>query len=491
MVGAKEQPMQTIQPVILSGGSGTRLWPLSRRLYPKQFMELRGGSLFGQAVARAAALPGSAAPVIICNEEQRFLAAAILQEEGRKNGGRPLDGTPILLEPVGRNTAPAIALGALAAREAGAAGGAVDPLLLVLSSDHIISPQEAFAEAVASAARGAESGRLVVFGVQPMRPETGFGYIKRGEALFPGVFALDRFVEKPDADKAKAMLDEGGYVWNSGMFMFRASVFLEELARYAPELHTACLGIWESRRPDLDFVRFSSEAFAVCPSESIDYAVMEHTQKACVTSLAAAWSDMGSWEAFYDSGAKDADGNVESGDVVQLDSKNCYLYSSNRLIAALGLDGVSVVETADAVLVMPRDRCQDVKPLLEELKKRGRSETDTHVKVYRQWGSYEALVLGERFQVKRIIVNPGGILSLQMHHHRAEHWVVVRGTAKISVGEKELVLKEDESTYIPLGVRHRLENPGRIPLEIIEIQTGSYLGEDDIVRFEDTYGRVE
>ena len=483
--------MYTLQPIILSGGSGTRLWPLSRRLYPKQFMDLQGSTLFGQAVVRAAALPGSLAPIVICNEEQRSLAAAIMQQEASQAGGmtgaqEALVEGRILLEPAGRNTAPAIALGALAALEARPEG---DPVLLALSSDHIITPQEGFVETVALAAAGADSGRLVVFGVQPTHPETGFGYIKQGEELFRGVFAVDRFVEKPDSSTASVMLDIGGYVWNSGMFMFRASVFLDELARYAPEVHTACLAIWQSRKADLDFMRFSPEAFAACPSVSIDYAVMERTQKACVTPLLATWNDMGSWEAFYGSSDRDENGNAQTGDVIELESRNCYLHSSHRLVAAIGLDGISVVETADAVLVMPRERSQDVKLLLEEMKKRERPEMDTHLKVYRPWGSYETLVLGEGFHVKRIIVKPGGILSLQMHHHRAEHWVVVRGTAKITVDEKELVLKRDESTYIPLGVRHRLENPGCTPLEIIEIQTGSYLGEDDIVRFEDTYGR--
>ena len=484
--------MQTLQPIILSGGSGTRLWPMSRRLYPKQFMDLQGSTLFGQAAVRAAALPGSVAPVVICNEEHRFLAAAILQQEGRTGGQGKLAKARILLEPSGRNTAPAIALGALAAaalQQEARPEGETDPLLLVLSSDHIINPQEGFAEAVQLAAAGADSGRLVVFGVQPTHPETGFGYIKQGGELFRGVFAVNRFVEKPDSRSANAMLDEGGYVWNSGMFMFRASAFLEELSRYAPEVYEACLSIWQSRKADMDFMRFSPEAFEACPSVSVDYAVMERTQKACVTPLSATWSDMGSWEAFYGSSNRDKNGNAQTGDVIQLESRNCYLHSSHRLVAAIGLDGISVVETADAVLVMPRERCQDVKLLLEELKKRERPETDTHVRAYRPWGSYETLVLGERFQVKRIIVKPGGILSLQMHHHRAEHWVVVRGIAKIIVGERELVLKEDESTYIPLSVQHRLENPGCIPLEIIEIQTGSYLGEDDIVRFEDTYGR--
>jgi mannose-1-phosphate guanylyltransferase/mannose-6-phosphate isomerase len=442
-------------------------------------MDLQGSTLFGQAVVRAAALPGSLAPIVICNEEQRFLAAAVMQQETLAEGR-------ILLEPEGRNTAPAIALGALAALEA---RPEADPVLLVLSSDHIITPQEGFAETVVLAAAGGDSGRLVVFGVQPTHPETGFGYIKQGGELFQGVFAVGRFVEKPDSRTASAMLDEGGYVWNSGMFMFRASVFLDELARYAPEIHAACLAIWQSRKADLDFMRFSPEAFAACPSVSIDYAVMERTEKACVTPLLATWNDMGSWEAFYGSSDRDENGNARTGDVIELESKNCYLHSNHRLVAAIGLDGISVVETADAVLVMPRERSQDVKLLLEEMKKQERPEIDTHLKVYRPWGSYETLDLGERFHVKRIIVRPDGILSLQKHHHRAEHWVVVRGTAKITVGEKELTLREDESTYIPLGVKHRLENPGCIPLEIIEIQTGSYLGEDDIVRFEDTYGR--
>ena len=487
MVKPKEFSMSIIQPVILSGGSGTRLWPMSRRLYPKQFMDIEGGTLFGQAVTRAAALPDTLPPVVICNEEQRFLAAAILQSESRVKGGKALAEATILLEPEGRNTAPAIALGALAAREGRT--GDEEPLLLVLSSDHIIAPQTAFAEAVSMAAAGAATGRLVVFGVIPSHAETGFGYIKQGRELLPGVYEVDRFVEKPGLQAAEAMLAEGGYAWNSGMFMFRPSAFLEELQRFAPDVHAACLAIWESGKRDLDFVRFSPGAFEACPSVSIDYAVMEHTQKACVTPLTASWNDMGSWEAFYASADKDADGNARTGDVIQLDSRDCYLHSSHRLVAAIGLEGIDVVETADAVLVMPRERCQDVKLLLDELKQKDRPETDIHVKVYRPWGAYEALVLGERFQVKRLIVNPGGVLSLQMHHHRAEHWVVVRGTAKITLGDKELVLKEDQSTYIPLGIRHRLENPGRIPLEIIEIQTGSYLGEDDIVRFEDTYGR--
>lgn len=476
--------MQTILPVILSGGSGTRLWPLSRGLYPKQFMDMGDDTLFARTVSRALRLPDAKAPVVVCNEEHRFLAAAILQELSHRPGLEAAAGSSILLEPSGRNTAPAIALAAMHAMEKGD-----DPLLLVLSSDHRINPESAFADAVDIAVTGAKAGYLAVFGVTPDHPETGYGYIKEGRELMPGVFAVERFVEKPDAETAAAMLSRGGFSWNSGMFLFHASVFLAELQRYAPETHSACLAIWAGKTRDLDFTRFKAADFAACPSISVDYAVMERTAVACMAHLAAEWNDMGSWESFYKTGSKDSQGNVQHGDVIQLESRNCYLHSSHRLIAALGIEDVSVVETADAVLVLPKARSQDVKLLLGELKRRRRPETDTHLKVYRPWGSYETLVLNERFQVKRIIVKPGAALSLQLHHHRAEHWVVVHGTAKVTVGDEEVILTEDQSSYIPLGTRHRLENPGRIPLEIIEIQTGSYLGEDDIVRFEDTYGR--
>lgn len=478
--------MQTILPVILSGGSGTRLWPLSRGLYPKQFMDMGGEeTLFARTVSRALALPGAKAPVVVCNEKHRFLAAAILQNLSRRPGLGAASGAAILLEPEGRNTAPAIALAALHAMEEGD-----DPLLLVLSSDHLINPESAFADAVSTAVTGAKAGYLAVFGVTPAHPETGYGYIKEGQTLLPGVLAVERFVEKPDAKTAARMLKEGGFFWNSGMFLFHASLFLAELQRYAPETHSACLAIWAGRTRDLDFTRFRAEDFTACPSISVDYAVMERTAKACMAPLTAEWNDMGSWDAFYETGDKDAEGNVRHGDVIQLESRNCYLHSSHRLVAALGIEDVSVVETADAVLVLPKARSQDVRLLLAELKRRNRPETDTHLKVYRPWGSYETLVFDERFQVKRIIVNPGAALSLQLHHHRAEHWVVVHGTARVTVGEREVILTEDQSSYIPLGTRHRLENPGRIPLEIIEIQTGSYLGEDDILRFEDTYGRA-
>ena len=467
--------MVSIQPVILCGGSGTRLWPLSRSLYPKQFMDIGGHTLFGDTVARAQALPGALDPLIVCNEEQRFLAAALLQEQQQRGS--------IVLEPMGRNTAPAIALAAFAANEGGA-----DPYLLVLPSDHVIEPQQAFADAVAEALRCAEQGWLVTFGVVPASPESGYGYIKQGEALANG-FGVARFVEKPDPATAAAMLQEGGYFWNSGMFLFRASRYLEELAVYAPAIHAQCKAAWEGRSADLDFIRIGREAFERSPADSIDYAVMERTSRAAMVPLAAGWSDLGSWEAFHAIADKDADGNACVGDVLVEDSYNCYLHSSGRLVTALGVSNLVLVETPDALLVADRGQVQHVKKLVEHLHKAGRPEKDSHLRVSRPWGSYEVLATGERFQVKRIVVNPGAQLSLQLHHHRAEHWVVVSGTATVTVGDDVRILHEDQSTYIPLGTVHRLENPGRIPLAIVEIQTGSYLGEDDIVRLGDTYGR--
>lgn len=467
--------MESVQPVILCGGSGTRLWPLSRSLYPKQFMDLGGHTLFGDTIARARALPDAAAPLVVCNEEQRFLAAAVLQEYGAQ--------ARIVLEPVGRNTAPAIALAAFAAR-----ADTADPFLLVLPSDHAIEPLPAFAEAVAKALQCAEDGWLVTFGISPTKPETGYGYIKQGKALASG-FSVDRFVEKPDQDTAANMLG-GDYFWNSGMFLFRASRYLEELALHAPEIHVRCKAAWESRSEDQDFLRAGREEFASSPADSIDYAVMERTDKAAVIPLSAHWSDLGSWEAFHAIAAKDDTGNALIGDVLVQDAHDCYLHSSGRLVAALGVSDIVLVETADAVLVADRAQSQHIRKLVEHLRKAGRSEQDTHRRVHRPWGSYEVLVTGERFQAKRIVVKPGAQLSLQLHHHRAEHWVVVSGTARVTVGEEVRILHEDQSTYIPLGTVHRLENPGRIPLAIVEIQTGSYLGEDDIVRLGDTYGRA-
>lgn len=469
--------MAKLCPVILSGGSGTRLWPLSRELHPKQFIPFDGDTLFGKTLERVAALPEATDPVVVCNEQHRFFASGIVREKGMT--------ARIILEPMPRNTAPAIALAAFSAMEDGN-----DPVLLVLPSDHSIEPREVFAAAVATAARGAEGGSLVTFGVPPTRPETGYGYIRQGEPLPWGGRAVARFVEKPDARAAREMFETGGYSWNSGMFLFKASIFLAELGRFAPEMLARVEKTWTTRSRDGKFVRFAEDAFAPIPAESIDYAVMEKTDHAAVVDLPARWNDLGSWSAFYDEAPHDESGNAMIGDVVLKGAENCYVHSSHRLVAAMDVKGVAVVETADAVLVMDRNKSQGVKELLAGLKKDGRPETSTHLTVYRPWGSYQVLARADGFQVKRIIVNPGGVLSSQYHHHRAEHWIVVRGTARITNGEKTLMLGEDESTYISLGAVHRLENPGKMPLELIEVQSGSYLGEDDIVRLEDSYGRA-
>lgn len=481
-----------IRPVILCGGTGTRLWPLSRSLYPKQFMDLGGHTLFRDTLRRVMALQGMLPPLIICNEEQRFLAAAQLQAFSLEQG---LDPGTIILEPEGRNTAPAIAAAAFAAL-AGQVGSGRDcadnegqePLLLVLPSDHALQNRNDFARAVAEAAVCAEQGHLVTFGVRPAGPETGYGWLRRGEALAQG-FKVRRFVEKPCPADARAMLADGGYYWNSGMFLFRASQYLSELARYAPEMHEAVRAAWAQRRTDTDFTRLEAASFAACPADSIDYAVMEKTPLAAMVPLNAGWSDLGSWSSVYEAAPKDDAGNACIGDILAEEVSGSYLHSSGRLIAALGIRDLIIVETGDAVLVADKGHCQDVKKLVARLAAGKRPEKDTHLRVFRPWGWYETLALGERFQVKRIMVNPGASLSLQLHHHRAEHWVVVSGMGEITVGEATVVLHEDQSTYIPLGVRHRLANPGPSPLEIIEVQSGAYLGEDDIVRFEDHYGR--
>ncbi len=481
-----------IRPVILCGGTGTRLWPLSRSLYPKQFMDLGGHTLFRDTLRRVMALQGMLPPLILCNEEQRFLAAAQLQAFSLEQG---LDPGTIILEPEGRNTAPAIAAAAFAAL-AGQVGSGRDcadsegqePLLLVLPSDHALQNRNDFARAVAEAAVCAEQGHLVTFGVRPAGPETGYGWLRRGEALAQG-FKVRRFVEKPCPADARAMLADGGYYWNSGMFLFRASQYLSELARYAPEMHEAVRAAWAQRRTDTDFTRLEAASFAACPADSIDYAVMEKTPLAAMVPLDAGWSDLGSWSSVYEAAPKDDAGNACIGDILAEEVSGSYLHSSGRLIAALGIRDLIIVETGDAVLVADKGRCQDVRKLVARLAAGKRPEKDTHLRVFRPWGWYETLALGERFQVKRIMVNPGASLSLQLHHHRAEHWVVVSGMGEITVGEATVVLHEDQSTYIPLGVRHRLANPGPSPLEIIEVQSGAYLGEDDIVRFEDHYGR--
>lgn len=480
--------MNQLHSVILCGGSGTRLWPLSRSLYPKQFMDLGGHTLFGDTVDRAVSLPKSGAPLVVCNEAHRFYVAAALQQ-------KEIQGT-LLLEPVGRNTAPAIALAAFAALHGASEG--VEPLLLVLPSDHVLSPLSAFSEAVEKARICAEAGYIVTFGITPTGPETGFGYIRQGRALtFEGVsgdgepygFGVEQFIEKPDLPNAEAMLNEGGYLWNSGMFLFRASVYLRELRTYAPTLFTACRTAWDGRNTDRDFIRPEAEAFLASPADSIDYAVMERTQLAAVVPLHADWSDLGSWEAFYEAGVHDASGNVCIGDVLVHNVSDCYVHGTRRLVTVLGVSDLVIVETADSVLVADRSQVQDVKRIVDELKRRGRGEAENHPLVHRPWGSYEQLAQGERFQVKRLIVNPGEQLSLQKHHHRAEHWVVVNGTAEVTVGNEVFLYGENQSTYIPLGTVHRLRNPGIIPLVMIEIQSGAYLGEDDIVRLEDTYGR--
>jgi len=465
-------------PVILSGGAGTRLWPLSRELYPKQLLRLVAErTMLQETVARTEGLPGLAPPIVVCNENHRFMVAEQLRELGTAPQA-------IVLEPQGRNTAPAAAIAALLV-----SGGAdADPVLLVLPADHVITDVPAFQAAVAVGRVAAESGSLVTFGVVPDRTETGYGYIRRDAGPGPA-FSVAKFVEKPDSATARGYVESGEYYWNSGMFMFRASAYLAELGRYAPAMLAACRAALAAAGRDLDFLRLPAQEFASCPSDSIDYAVMEKTDRAVVVPLAAGWSDVGSWAALADALPRDAEGNVTAGDVLTEDSSGCYLHSTSRLVAAVGLRDHVVVETKDAVLVAPRDRVQDVKELVAELKARGRYETSLHREVYRPWGSYDSIDSGDRFQVKRLIVNPGATLSLQLHHHRAEHWVVVTGTAKVTRGDEVFTLSENESTYIPIGARHRIENPGKIPLHIIEVQSGTYLGEDDIVRFEDRYGR--
>ena len=427
---------------------------------------------------------GAAAPVVVCNEAHRFLVAEQL---------RQIDVQPqaIVLEPAGRNTAPAIALAALAAlkaAESNGAGSGVDPILLVLPADHVIRDVPAFQKTIRAALSAAERGSLVTLGVVPRSPETGYGYILRGEPLGTA-YRIARFVEKPSLERAQEFVRSGQYLWNSGMFMFRARRYLEELERFAPEIAASCRTAFARAKTDLDFTRIDAAAFAKCPSDSIDYAVMEKTSDAVVVPLDAGWSDVGSWAALHEACDADAHGNVTRGDVIVEDTSGCYLYSESRLVATVGLKDHVVVETKDAVLVAPKDRVQDVKKLVARLKEQGRYEHSLHREVYRPWGSYDSIENGERFQVKRLKVKPGASMSLQLHHHRAEHWIVVSGTARITRGDEVFLLEENQSTYIPIGTRHRIENPGKIPLHIIEVQSGSYLGEDDIVRFEDRYGR--
>jgi len=471
-------------PVILSGGAGTRLWPLSRELYPKQLLALTGDRTMLQQTALRVEGLSATPPVLVCNDAHRFLVAEQLRQLN-------IEPKAVVLEPFGRNTAPAIALAAHAALKTTQDSPDVDPVLLVLPADHVIRDVPAFQKAVRVALPAAEQGKLVTFGVVPNAPETGYGYIQRAESgqAPPGVHRISRFVEKPSVDKAQQFVKSGEYYWNSGMFLFRARRYLQELERLAPEITKVCATSASSAKSDLDFTRIDPKAFEACPADSIDYAVMEKTSEAVVVPLDAGWSDVGSWAALHNACEADARGNVSRGDVIAEDSSGCYLYSESRLVAVVGLQDHVVIETKDAVLVAPKDRVQDVKKLVFRLKEQGRYEHSLHREVFRPWGSYDSIENGPRFQVKRLKVKPGATLSLQMHHHRAEHWIVVSGTARITRGDEVFLLEENQSTYIPVGVRHRIENPGKIPVHIIEVQSGSYLGEDDIVRFEDRYGR--
>jgi mannose-1-phosphate guanylyltransferase / mannose-6-phosphate isomerase len=467
-------------PLILSGGSGTRLWPVSRKNLPKQFLVLAGnGTLFQQTLARTRQLPEVAAPIVVASDDHRFLAADQLLEIGIRDA-------TIVLEPLARNTAPAIALGALQAQQRDA-----DALLLVLPADHLIGDTAAFVAAVTQAIPLAEQDWLVTFGIRPDRPETGFGYIRRAEAIGSDGYRVEQFVEKPDLPTAESYLADDGYDWNSGMFLFKASRYLEELAEHAPAMLAAVREAHANASADLDFVRIDHDTFARVPDNSIDYAVMEKTRHAAVIPVSCTWSDIGSWSALWLTGDKDADGNLREGDTLSIDSRNSLLRSHDRhLLATVGIDDLIVVTTPDATLVAHRDAAQDVKKIVEQLKASGRSEHSLHRVVHRPWGSYDSLEAGDRFQVKRIVVKPGAALSLQKHHHRAEHWIVVSGTAEVTCDEKVFLLGENQSTFIPLGSQHRLRNPGKVPLELIEVQSGSYLGEDDIIRYDDVYGRA-
>lgn len=477
----------SVLPVILAGGSGTRLWPLSRSLYPKQFLPLVDDSTLLQAtISRMDGLEKheihGVDPIIICNEEHRFIVAEQCRQMHRS-------AEAIILEPVGRNTAPAITLAALKASE-----NNNDPILLVLAADHLIGDLESFQQAIAEAAAFANEGELVTFGINADKPETGYGYIKQGESCsaqdrHASGYIIDRFVEKPTEDVAREYVDSNEYLWNSGMFVFKASRYLAEIKKYRPDILDACQSAMNGAKADLDFTRLDAEAFASCPDDSVDYAVMEKTERAVVVPMSAGWSDLGSWSSLWEVQPKDEGGNVTHGDVVLHNAQDCYAYSEDRLISLLGTKNLVVVETKDAILVADKDEVQEVKSIVSKLKAQDREEWKLAREVYRPWGKYDSVDNGVRHQVKRITVNPGAKLSVQMHYHRAEHWIVVSGTAKVTVGDETLIVSENESTYIPVGVVHSLENPGSIPLELIEVQSGSYLGEDDIVRYEDKYGR--
>ncbi len=473
-----------IIPVILSGGTGSRLWPMSRELNPKQFLSLYGDqTMLQETMTRLEGVTDLADPIVVCNEEHRFMVAQQMSDLG-------VTVDKIILEPVGRNTAPAIAAAAEYIHEK---EDSKDAVMLILAADHIIQNTAEFHRVIEAGCRVAEQGQLITFGIVPDKAETGYGYIKRAESFSKeeDAYNVERFVEKPDLETAQKYFASGEYYWNSGMFMFKTSTILDELKSLSPEIYQAVKKAVSNGVKDLDFCRLDNESFTASPSDSIDYAVMEKTDKAVVLPLDAEWNDVGAWSALWEVKERDENGNVFHGDILHHDVTNSYIHADERMVAVVGVDNCVVVETADAVLVVDKDRSQDVKTIVNQLKATKREEILLHQRVYRPWGSYETLEETERFKVKRIIVNPSAKLSLQMHHHRAEHWIVVKGTAKIVCGDKEFMLTEDQSNYIPLGTQHRLENPGVIPLEIIEVQTGAYLGEDDIVRFDDNYGRVE
>lgn len=473
-----------LYPVVMAGGSGSRLWPLSRVLYPKQFLCLKGDlSMLQTTVCRLEGVECES-PVVICNEQHRFIVAEQLRELNKLTEN-------IILEPAGRNTAPAIALAAMAVKRH---NPQTDPLMLVLAADHVIQDEEAFRSSVRQALPWAEQGKLVTFGIVPDLPETGYGYIRRGE-LCEGredavAFKVAQFVEKPNVETAQAYVASGEYYWNSGMFLFRAGRYLEELQKFRPDIYAACEQAMSATDPDLDFIRVNEEAFLACPDESIDYAVMEKTADAVVVPMDAGWSDVGSWSSLWEISAHTPEGNVHHGDVITHETENSFVYAESGLVTTVGVKDLVVVQTKDAVLIADRNHVQDVKKVVEQIKADGRHEHHIHREVYRPWGKYDSIDAGDRYQVKRITVKPGEGLSVQMHHHRAEHWVVVAGTAKVTINDEVKLLGENESVYIPLGARHCLENPGKIPLDLIEVRSGSYLEEDDVVRFEDRYGRV-